>query len=221
MRDAPILDRDNPEAEPLAGHTKVTRNDWLNIARDILVNDGVAEVKVLKMADLLHVSRSSFYWYFRNRQDLLDALLDEWDQRNTARIVAHCKEPSDNITHALCNFFRCFVNPAIFDTGLDFAVREWARRDPKLRERIDAADAMRLQAVIAMFSKHGYSKTEADARARILYFMQLGYHALKVAEPMDLRMSRLRPYMHGFTGQIPDQKAIDQFLAYIRENDLR
>lgn len=220
-RAAPLLDRNNPDAEQLAPHTKVTRNDWLNIARDILVNDGVAEVKILGMADRLGVSRSSFYWYFGNRQDLLDALLDEWDQRNTARLIAHCAAPSGNITEALCNFFRCFVNPAIFDTGLDFAVREWARRDHDLRARIDAADAARLDAVVGMFARHGYLQAEADARARILYFMQLGYHALKVAEPMDLRMSRLGPYLRGFTGQDPDQAALDAFLEYIRANDLR
>lgn len=221
MRDAPLLDRHNPEIEPLAGHTKVTRNDWLNLARDILVNDGVAEVKVLKMADLLGVSRSSFYWYFGNRQDLLDALLGEWDARNTARLVAHCEAPAANITEALCNFFRCFVNPAIFDTGLDFAVREWARREVDVRSRVDAADAARLEAVIAMFSRHGYHEADADARARILYFMQLGYHALKVSEPMELRMSRLGPYIAGFSGRAPDQSAIDRFLEYIQQNNLR
>ena len=220
-RVSPLLDRNNPSVALPAPHTKVTRNDWLNIARDILVNDGVAEVKILGMADRLGVSRSSFYWYFGNRQDLLDALLDEWDQRNTARLLAHCAAPSENITAALCNFFRCFVNPAIFDTGLDFAVREWARRDQSLRARIDAADAARLDAVVAMFARHGYPPAEADARARILYFMQLGYHALKVAEPMDVRMARLGPYLQGFTGQTPDPAAIEAFLGYIRDNALR
>ncbi|MEO1640628.1 MAG: TetR/AcrR family transcriptional regulator [Pseudomonadota bacterium] len=220
-RDTPLLDRNNPDVEPLIGHTKVTRNDWLNLARDILVNDGVAEVKVLKMAERLGVSRSSFYWYFKNRKDLLNALLDEWGVRNTARLIAHCQADAPNITAATCNFFRCFVNPAIFDTGLDFAVREWARRDPPLRARIDAADTERIAAVTAMFACYGYDATDADARARILYFMQLGYHALKVAEPMEVRISRIEAYLHGFLGQAPDQAALAAFITYIRDNDLR
>lgn len=220
-RDNPILDRNNPDIEPLSGHTKVTRNDWLNIARDILVNDGVAEVKILKMAETLGVSRSSFYWYFGSRKDLLHALLDEWSQRNTARIITHCEAKAANITHALCNFFQCFVNPAIFDTRLDFAVREWARRDRSLRARIDDADDARISGVVAMFMRHGYDAAEADARGRILYFMQLGYHALKVAEPMQVRMSRMVPYMHAFTGRTPDEAAIAAFYEYIEENDLR
>jgi AcrR family transcriptional regulator len=219
-RDTPMLDRNNPDVEPLGGHTKVTRNDWLNLARDILVNDGVGEVKVLKMADRMGVSRSSFYWYFGNRRDLLDALLDEWSLRNTARIIAHCQRETQNATEALCNFFQCFVNPAIFDTGLDFAVREWARRDPALRARIDAADNARIQAVQAMYQRHGYDPVDADARGRILYFMQLGYHALKQTEPMAQRMSRMVPYLRGFLGHEPDQAAVADFAKYIADNEL-
>ena len=59
-RTAPVLHRNDPDKEPLTGHIKVTREDWLNVARDTLVNDGVAEVKVLALAERLEVSRSRF-----------------------------------------------------------------------------------------------------------------------------------------------------------------
>lgn len=219
-RASPVLHRDDPDKTPLVGHIKVTREDWLNIARDILVQHGVAEVKILTLSERLQVSRSSFYWYFENRADLLDALLDEWAARNTATIVSHCDRPAPNITGALCNFFRCFVDPSLFDTGLDFAVREWSRRDAELRARVDAADAARLAAVIAMFQRYDYPPAEADARARIVYFMQLGYHAHEVNEPMDVRMSRLSPYLESFTGRDVDPAALADFLAFIDRLDL-
>ena len=114
------------------------------------------------------------------------------------------------------NFFRCFVDPALFDPALDFAVREWARRDGAVRRRIDAADTRRIKAATAMFARFGYSPADADARARILYFMQLGYHALEVKESVDTRMSRIEPYMRGFTGQEPDPQAIADFDAFAR-----
>ena len=214
-RSVPLLDRDNPKKDPLVGHVKVTRDDWLNIARDVLVSDGVAEVKILTLADRLQVSRSSFYWYFENRADLLNALLEEWAARNTAKIVTHCQLPAANMTEALCNFFRCFIDPELFDQGLDFAVREWARRDDGLRKQVDAADATRLDAIIAMFGRFDYGEKEADARARILYFMQLGYHALEVRETMDTRMSRLEPYIEGFSGRKVDADALASFLEFV------
>ncbi len=215
MGTAPTLHRDDPDRAPLAGHTRVTREDWLAHARDTLVRDGAAEVKILTLAERMQVSRSSFYWYFRSRDDLLQALLAEWEARNTARIAEHCALPARNITEAVCNFFRCFVNPAHFDSGLDFAVREWSRRDEALRARVDAADSARIAAVTEMFARHGYEAAEADARGRILYFMQLGYHALDVREPIETRLARVAPYLKGFTGEDPDPDALAGFVADI------
>lgn len=197
-----------------AGGPRVTREDWLNVARDILVSDGVSEVKVLTISAHLGVSRSSFYWYFRSRKDLLDALLADWEATNTAILVRHCEMKAETITGALCNFFRCFVDLGLFDQRLDFAVREWARRDGSVRRVIDAADDTRLAAVAAMFRRHGYSGYEADARARILYFMQLGYHALDQSEPMRIRMARLEGYILGFAGVEPAPDELEAFRAW-------
>ncbi len=218
-RDLPILHRDDPEKEPLVGHIKVTREDWLNVARDVLVSDGVAEVKVLALGQRLDVSRSSFYWYFKSRKHLLEALLDDWEARNTRTIVAQCALPADTIGEAVGNFFKCFLNPDLFDRGLDFAVREWSRRDGAVRQRIDQADRERLAAVIQMFERHGFTPYEADVRARILYYMQLGYHALDVREPMQARCDRLAGYLKGFTGQEATDEVLATMIAYAMEQD--
>ena len=213
---SPLLHRDDPDREPLTGHTKVTRGDWVRMARNTLVQDGAAQVKILTMAERMAVSRSSFYWYFRNREELLQALLSDWEARNTAQVQAHCALPAATINEAVLNFFRCFLDPERFDRGLDFAVREWARRDERLRARVDAADAARIEAVTAMFTRYGYETAEADARARILYFMQLGYHALDVREAMDTRLSRVGPYLKGFTGQDVDPQALARFARDVK-----
>lgn len=215
MRTRPLLHRDDPAKDPLIGHVKVTRQDWLNAASDVLVSEGVAQVKIMTLATRLGVSRSSFYWYFGSRDDLLSALLDDWKTRNTSSIVDHCARPARGINHALCNFFRSFIDPTQFDPGLDFAIREWARRETDIRSAIDAADAARLTAITAMFANHGYTPAEADARARILYFMQLGYHALDLRENMDTRMSRVAAYLHGFSGQPVDPGDVQDFRAFV------
>lgn len=213
-RATPVLHRDDPDKEALVGHVKVTRTDWLNAAREVLVANGVAQVKILTLALKLDVSRSSFYWYFGSRADLLTALLDDWEDRNTAPIVRHCDMPSNSITQALCHFFRCFVDDTIFDPHLDFAIREWARRDAFVRGRIDAADAARLDAVTAMFARHGYRADEADIRARILYFMQIGYHALELREPIERRLTRAPGFLEHFTGRSPSAAEIEEFAAF-------
>ncbi|PWJ13776.1 TetR/AcrR family transcriptional regulator [Jannaschia seohaensis] len=204
-------------APPADTHIRATREDWLTVARDLLVSDGVAEVKVLTIGQRLEVSRSSFYWYFRDRRHLLDELLDEWEARNTRMLEVQCAAPASGITEAVCNFFRCFLDPDLFDRGLDFAVREWSRRDGAVRQRIDAADRARLAAVTGMFARHGYAPGEADARARILYYMQLGYHALEVREPMAERVGRLDDYLLGFTGRVPDPEPVAALRAFVAD----
>lgn len=211
----PLLHRDDPDKDPLVGHVKVTREDWLNVARDVLVSEGVAEVKVLALGTRLEVSRSSFYGYFKSRKHLLGALLDDWENRNTRSIVESVEAPADSISEAVCNFFRCFLDPELFDHGLDFAVREWSRRDGAVRQRIDAADAARLKALSTMFERFGYSEYDADTRARILYFMQLGYHALELREPMSERIARLEGYLRGFTGVDPDPQVIADLRDFV------
>ena len=81
-RATPLLHRDNPDKEPLVGHVKVTREDWLNAARDVLVTEGADRVKILPLSNRLGVSRSSFYWYFENQKGLLAAHLRPcWSRR--------------------------------------------------------------------------------------------------------------------------------------------
>ncbi|MDG1415802.1 MAG: TetR/AcrR family transcriptional regulator [Alphaproteobacteria bacterium] len=214
-RMTPLLHRDDPDKEPLVGHVKVTREDWLNVARDVLVSDGVAEVKVQALGARMEVSRSSFYGYFKSRKHLLADLLDDWEHRNTRTIVKSVTAPAASITEGVCNFFSCFLDPDLFDRGLDFAVREWSRRDGAVRQRIDAADATRLRAVSAMFERFDFPEEDADTRARILYFMQLGYHALEIREPMEARIGRIEGYLRGFTGVEPDARALAEFRAFV------
>lgn len=197
-------------------HRKATRADWLTAALDTLVREGVEQVKILPLSERLNVSRSSFYWYFESRRALLDALLSHWNESNTGVIAEHCKRPSRSITVAVLNLFRAFVGRAGFDHRLDFAVREWARRDADVRRVVDAADAARLRAVREMFRRHGAAVAEADIRARILYFQQIGYYALELNETLEERLARVAAYVEGFTGQAAEAEEIAAFKAEMR-----
>ena len=211
-----VLHRDNPDKPPLVGHVKVTRDDWLNVARDILVSEGVGEVKVLGIAERLGVSRSSFYWYFKSRKDLLDQLLESWEQSNTGIMVRHTELPASTINTALNNFFRCVVDPEGFNHQLDFAVREWARRDGSVRRVIDRSDAARHAAIDAMFVRQGYDATEADIRARVLYYQQIGYYALDLSETWEERLTRVEGYLYCFSGVRPTASEVAEFADYVR-----
>ncbi len=205
----------------LPGNTKVTRTDWLNVAMDALVSDGVEQVKVLSLGERLGVSRSSFYWYFKSRQDLLDALLDHWQGTNTAAMVAQANAPAETITEAVCNVFRCVIDDELFNTALDFAIREWARRSGAVRRVLDQSDAARLDALKDMFARFGYPEREALTRARVLYYMQIGYNFADLHEPMADRLALVPMYLLTFTGVEPKPQEIDDLNAFAHAIDER
>jgi AcrR family transcriptional regulator len=204
-----------PSARPAPfGNVKATRDDWLDLALSVLAVAGVGHVTVLNLSGRLAVSRSSFYWYFKNREELLDALLDRWDRLNTRSIVSEAESPAATVNEAVCNVFRCWVNPAIFSPRLDFAVREWARRSAKVRKALDRSDRERTEALKAMFVRFGYEDENAFVRARVLYYMQIGYYALDIREPIEARLSLTPHYLKAFTGVPASEAELDAFRAY-------
>ena len=125
------------------------------------------------------------------RQDLLDALLEGWQETNTAGPVRMTEAEAETITAAVCNVHRCVFNPVLFDTALDFAIRDWARRFGKVRRVLDQSDARRLAALRTIFERFGYDAEEAETRARVLYYMQIGYDLAQSNESIEARLGRV------------------------------
>lgn len=192
--------------------TKASREDWLQAALDSLIAEGVEQVRILPLAKALSVSRSSFYWYFKHRQDLLDQLLKRWREKNTQSIVRQSQLPSDTIIQGVLHIFECWTDDKRFDPRLDSAIRDWARRSKPVRRIVDQTDEKRVEAITQLFRRHGYKETEAFIRARVLYFTQIGYYALDVKETLRQRRSYLVPYLKSFTGQEPRPAEIEAFL---------
>jgi AcrR family transcriptional regulator len=210
----PAASASAPQRPAPSGKVKATRDDWLDLALSALAVEGVDHVTVLALSERLGVSRSSFYWYFKNRDELLDALLDRWDRLNTRSIVIQAEAPAATVNEAVCNVFRCWVNPAIFSPRLDFAVREWARRSAHVRKALDRSDRVRTEALKALFVRFGYEDEDAFVRARVLYYMQIGYYALDLKEPIETRLNLTPHYLKAFTGVLPTEGELDPFRAY-------
>ncbi len=207
----------NPQPKPAeGGNTKVTRTQWLDLALKTLIAEGVDGVRILPLAQHLGVSRSSFYWYFESRQDLLDQLLDHWRETNTRGLVERARRPAATIVRAVLNLFECWADERLFNPQLDFAIRSWARRSRSVRRSVDRADDERLSAIRDMYVRHGYDGEDAFIRARVLYYMQIGYYMLEVREPMAVRFSHLEAYLRSFTGRNPTADDIESFRAFLR-----
>ena len=68
--------------------TRLSRSDWVATARRVFVHTGIDEVKIGRLAQELSVTRGSFYWHFKDLEDLRSALIDDWQEQNRREIAA-------------------------------------------------------------------------------------------------------------------------------------
>jgi AcrR family transcriptional regulator len=182
---------------------KVTlgRQAWLDAARSALIRDGIGGVEVGKLARKLRATRGGFYWFFTSRKQLLDQLLTDWEENNTAVFKLILSDRGANGTaefKALCDIW---VNESGYDPQWDAAVREWARISPRVATVVRRVDDARIEIIQRIFRDMGYAEPEAFVRARTTYFHQVGYYTLGVRESRDQRLQLLPIYVRILTGQ--------------------
>ena len=186
---------------------------WLNAAYDALLETGVDGVKIQPLAKRLDLSRTSFYWFFKDRQELLDALIARWRQKNTGNLIAQTESYAETVTEAMLNVFDCWLKPDLFDAPFEFAIRSWAVQSPNVLDEIQTADQQRLDALKQMFLRFGQNEKLADVRARTIYLVQIGYISMQTQESLADRLQRIPEYVEIFTGQPPEQRELDRFFA--------
>ena len=196
---------------------QLQRFDWLQQALDLFVAEGIEAVRITRLADELGVTRGSFYWHFANREDLIDALVEFWQDKNTPAI-ADAVADARSLAGGIFRFFEICIDSARFDPRLDLAIREWSRRSARIRALLDREDEARIEALRAFFTRFGFPMPAALVRARVLYYAQIGFYALEVQEPLDTRLGLTEAYFECFTGQRVRPAEAEQFRQYILDN---
>lgn len=193
-----------------------SREVWLAAAKQALVETGLDAVRIQLLSDRLVLSRTSFYWFFKDRNELLDALLTEWETKNTGAFVEACQAYAETITEAVLNLITVFHDDHLFEPRLDFAVRGWAHQSDAVMARVNAEDERRLAAIRGMFERFGYESGDADVRARAVYLVQIGYISMQVQETPAMRMPRVRRYVEIYSGRSPSASEMARFFARLR-----
>jgi AcrR family transcriptional regulator len=186
---------------------------WLQAAYDSLIESGVESVRILPLAKKLNLSRTSFYWFFTDREELLAALIERWRAKNSGNLIRQSEAYAESTAEAILNVFDCWLSPALFDSQFEFALRSWALQEPRVAAEVEAADRARLAALGGMFERFGYDGASADVRARSMYLTQIGYISMNTREELSMRMQRIPEYVKIFTGQAPEPRELQRFYA--------
>ncbi len=176
---------------------------WVNAAYEVLIEQGIHAVKVQTLGARLKLSRTSFYWFFKDRAALLSALAETWESRTTLPLVEAAGAYAESETEAMLNLIGIFLSDRTFDAKLEFAVRGWALQDRAILTRVHDADNRRLEALRLMLERWGHAPQDADVRARTVYLVQIGYISMQTQETLETRLQRVPNYVEIFTGSRP------------------
>ncbi len=163
--------RPRKAAAPRAARAVLTPEDWVSAATQVLVDHGIDHVRVDVLAGELNVTRGSFYWHFRDREDLLRRVLRAWREESTVQLTKRLEvarsDPRELLADVITLPFR--GRAAVRAARIELAIRAWARRDPMAREALDEADASRIGYHETLFRALGFAPDEAAHRAFLLY----------------------------------------------------
>jgi AcrR family transcriptional regulator len=150
---------------------RLGKSDWVHAALRSLASHGIEAVRVERLSKDLGVTKGSFYWHFKDRNDLLATMLEAWKDRATLDIIAMVEAAGGNARERLHTLGRTVFSA---DGRLDQRIRGWAASDPAAREAQDGVDSRRLAYLEQLLLELGLSSRDATARAKLLYHALIG-----------------------------------------------
>jgi AcrR family transcriptional regulator len=152
------------------------RDDWLRAARLALLRGGLEAVRVAKLARDLRVTKGSFYWHFKDRDELLELLLREWEGEGAA-IVAQLGGATGR--QALVTLMEVLIERArLSEEGKvpsDAAIFAWASVSARVARRVRRAEEERIELLERLIG--GGGRARGRGRAEVLYLAWLGFVA--------------------------------------------
>jgi AcrR family transcriptional regulator len=176
--------------------TRTPRSHWIEEGLDALAAGGPGAVRIDVLAKTLGVTRGGFYWHFDDRQALLDAMLDAWERRSIDEVLERVEseggDPRDKVRRAGMLTFSTELLP------IDLAVRDWARRDEAVAERLRRVDNGRMEYLRTLIGEVSPDDGDVEARSMLAFSLAIGNHFIAAdhgprarAEVLNLAMRRL------------------------------
>ena len=149
---------------PKAATPRLTREDWLLQALEVLAAQGPAKLNIQSLCQALGVSRGSFYWHFADRAAFIHALLEEWHLRYSAAVPEIIEAGGGTGRDKFARLLRAVVENDL--TRFDLPIRSWAMQEPEIAKLVERTDHFRLDYVTQLFEEMGFEGEELAMRAR-------------------------------------------------------
>ncbi len=164
-----------PRSRVAPVRTQLDPDRWVDVAIDVLAREGVSGLRVEVLAKKCGVTKGSFYWHFKDRRALLDAVLEHWKLGRIRDIEKTTSVSAGNERNQLHYAIELYgANKNRKGMSIELAIRDWARHDPQAAAVVESVDLYRLECTRKLFVAAGMSDAEAKSRSLLLYACVFG-----------------------------------------------
>ena len=164
-------DLPSSSATHLAARASLTAEDWAEAALDAIATGGLVAVAVEPLARRLNVTKGSFYWHFENREALLKAALELWEQHETVDVISGLENETDPYPRIVNLFKRA---NASYQAGRLYLALAAASDDVRVNQVVQRVSARRLAYLEKCYRALGMSAAEAPLWATFAYATFIG-----------------------------------------------
>lgn len=168
---------------------RVSKAEWLATALDELERGGIEAVRVERLAKLLGVAKSGFYWHFQDRRDLHRELLNYWLHEYTEVISLNPQLLLGEPKARLEKIMKMIQEHDL--ARYDLAIRAWAKHDEMAQDVVQRVTKVRLDFIRQIFSEMGFEGDELEMRTRLFVCYHTGESAI-FEDMSPRRRTRLR-----------------------------
>ena len=150
------------------------KEDWINLGYRLFAEQGVSGINVEKMAKILKVNKSSFYWHFKTKKVFIQQLIMLWRNNETERIINLTNEKETGLQKFKTMITLIYKQDPFLD--FIFYLKRYARKEKETQTIIDEIDSKRIEYANSLLLEIGYSKQEAKIKSTLLHKHFIGYH---------------------------------------------
>jgi AcrR family transcriptional regulator len=154
---------------------RTPRSSWIEEGLRALAAGGRDAVRIETLAEALGVTKGGFYWHFDDRRALLEEILEMWELVSVDEVIERVEGDGGD---ARTKLRRLSALAASSDEALkiDLAVRDWARREQTVADRLQRVDNRRMDYMRSLFSAFCPDADDVEARCMIFYSLWIGSH---------------------------------------------
>jgi AcrR family transcriptional regulator len=155
---------------------RTPRRRWIDEGLRALAAGGPDSILIESLARALGVSKGGFYGYFTDRSALLEEVLATWESRSTEQVIERVeREGGDAMTRARRAAELTFSAELL---PVDLAIRDWARRDAAVAERLRRVDNFRIAYLRTWLGPASADDDDLEARCMIAFSVAIADHLI-------------------------------------------